>query len=135
MKKEMSAAALAAALFRFRKKLSDMQAAHELEEKQLKTDIADIESVLAQVMHDEGLKSVKVDGGTVGVQDKTVYKTDALLALRDHAMQNNELGLLNLSLSVTGVKEYMQRNEGNLPPHVHEVKFEQLYFRPSRSSN
>lgn len=129
----ITAAALAEGLLKAKKKLSNMQAAHEAAERDLKTKIADIEAVLAEALHAEGLESVKVASGTVGLQTKTVYKTDSILEVREYAEKNDEHGLLNLSLSVTGVREYVQRNEGSLPPFVHEVQFEQLYTRSRRA--
>lgn len=133
MSTEITAAKLAEGLFRYKRKLKEMQAAHEADEKELKNTIADIESVLAERLHAEGLESVRVHSGTVGLQTNKVFKTNQLLELREFAEENKEHGLLNISLSTTGVREYMQRHEGRLPPHVETVEFEKLYTRSSRA--
>lgn len=133
MTTEITASKLAEGLFRYKRKLKEMQAAHEAAEKELKGTIADIEAVLAERLHAEGLESVRVPSGTVGLQTSNVYKTNQLLELREFAEANKEHGLINMSLSVTGVREYMQRNEGRLPPYVETVELEKLYTRSSRA--
>lgn len=133
MNAEITAAKLAEGLFHYKRKLKEMQVAHEAEEKKLKNTIADIEAVLAEQLHAEGLESVRVPSGTVGLQTNKVFKTNQLLELREFAEKNKEHGLLNISLSTTGVREYMQRHEGRLPPHVETVEFEKLYTRSSRA--
>lgn len=125
-------AELAAGYFKAKGKLSALQAEHEAAEQVLKAQIKLLEEVLLDRLHTEGLSSVRVEQGTFGVSERVVYKAEDMALARQYAAEHDELGIFNMSISVTGVKEYIERNEGNLPPGVTEVRFDQAYNRPTR---
>lgn len=54
------------------------------------------------------------------------------MALRQFAIENDEMDLISSSLSSTGVKEYIERT-GEIPPHVTKVTFEQPYNRAAKT--
>lgn len=131
MSKKITAQQLASAYFRWKEKLKQLTAQHDAEQKEIKDNIKLLETELAGALHEEGLEAVKVAEGTVGVRTKTVYKTDDLPMLRTYAIESNNEELLNMSLSVTGVKAYLEAN-GKLPPDVYTVEFEEMYNSPTR---
>lgn len=133
MSTQYTTAELTAVFFKAKEKLAGLQAQHEAAERDLKERIKTIEELLIERLHEEKLTSVKVAEGTFGVTEKKVYKTDDMDSVRQFAAEAGEFGIFNMSLSLTGVREYIERHEGSLPPGVTEVVFDQAYNRPTRA--
>lgn len=133
MSKQHRTAELTSLFFKAKAKLAALQAQHESAEAELKEQVKLVEELLIEQLHADGLTSVKVAEGTFGVSEKKVYKTDDIDSVRQFAVEAGEFGIFNMSLSLTGVREYIERNEGSLPPGVTEVVFDQAYNRPART--
>ena len=131
---KMSAAELVETFFELKSKMAEIEAAHAARIGDYKEAINEVTQLLLGELQEQGLTSVKVDGiGTFGISQKTVFKTDNKLALRDYAISNDELDLLTVTLNSAGVKEYIERT-GGLPEHVTQVTFSEPYNRAARRS-
>lgn len=127
-----TSAQLARAFFKIKLDLAELEARHKQELADPKEDLAAVEQMLLASLHEEGIKSVKVDGGTFGLSQRTVYKAADITATRTFALENNWTELLKMDVAQAGVKAYMEANDGALPPGVEEIKIDAAYNRPSK---
>jgi len=82
------------------------------------TDVADlIEAVLMEKMDQTGLQSGSSTSGTAYFADKTMCGVGDWDELLPFIMQGNPQ-FLNKAVNKTAVKEYMEENDGALPPGV-----------------
>ena len=82
------------------------------------TDVADlIEAVLMEKMDQTGLQSGSSTSGTAYFADKTMCGVGVWDELLPFIMQGNPQ-FLNKAVNKTAVKEYMEENDGALPPGV-----------------
>lgn len=127
-----SSAQLARAFFKLKREISEIEARHKQELADPKEDLTAVEQMLLEALHEEGIKSVKVEGGTFGLSERTVYKATDINVTREYALENNWTELLKMDIVQAGVKAYMEANDGALPPGVEEIKIASAYNRPSK---
>lgn len=127
-----SSAQLARAFFKLKKNIAELEAKHKQELADPKEDLASVEQMLLEALHEEGIKSVKVEGGTFGLSERTVYKAADINEARAFALENNWTELLKMDIAQAGVKAYMEANDGALPPGIEEIKIDTAYNRPSK---
>lgn len=125
---------LARVILKLKLQLKTANEAHEVSVKDIKSDIALCEQMFAEQAHKAGVTSVGTPEGVVGIGKRTFYKSDDIAALREYALANNEQALLSMTLSTTGLKEFIERNDGALPPTVYQAEIEEVYNRPSRKA-
>lgn len=83
-----------------------------------------LEAEISAAMHKAGMKSVKTEFGTPILSEITTprIKTDERDGYIDWCMENwSTYGGQMLQIGapqVTAVREYMDKNEGRLPPHI-----------------
>lgn len=123
---------LARLILKLKEKLKEANAKHEASIGEIKADIALCEQMFAENAHKAGVTSVGTPEGIVGISKRTFYKSSDIAALREFALGNNEDALLSMTLSSSGLKEYMERNEGKLPPTVYPAEVEEVYNRPRK---
>lgn len=117
-------------LLKLKGELKAMDEAHAKNTAELKADIALVTQLFAETAHETGITSVSTPDGTVGIGKRTFYKTDDVAALREFAFAHDETALLSMTLSSAGLKDYMERNDGAMPPTVYQAEIEEVYNRP-----
>lgn len=102
-----------------RNKRSEIKRAFEEEDGDLKKKHALIEAALLKMMQETGSENLTVKGtGMAYLTTKTFTKGKDWDALWKYIEESGNLDLLQRRLSSRAVQEYMDANEGELPPGV-----------------
>lgn len=101
------------------------------EDRALKADEESIKLALLGFMQKSGLKSVKTNHGTAYQQEDVIPTGSDWHAFYDWVRENNAFDALERRIKKTFVKEYMENNEGAVPPGVSVLR--ELTVRIRRS--
>ena len=128
-----TSAQLAKGYLKVKAQIAELDAEYKANLAPLKEMLSELEQMIATALHEEGVKSINTEDGTVGRQTRTIYKASDITQVRTFALENNWTELLKLDLSSTGVKAYIEANDGQLPPGVQTVEIESIYHRTKKS--
>jgi len=102
-----------------REKRSVIKRAYEAEDAILKRVLSIIEVALMKLMKKVGSENLKIKGvGQAYMTPKTFYSGKDWDSLWKYIEESGNLALLQRRLSSTAVKEYIESNDGDLPPGV-----------------
>lgn len=128
-----TSAQLAKGYLKVKAEMAALEAEYKANLAPLKEMLTELEQLIATALHEEGVKSINTEHGTVGRQTRTIYKAADITQVREFALENDWTELLKLDLSSTGVKAYIEANDGQLPPGVQTVEVESIYHRTKKS--
>lgn len=101
------------------------------EDRELKTDEEAIKLALLGFMQKSGLKSVKTNHGTAYQQEEVIPTGSDWHAFYDWVREHNAFDALERRIKKTFIKEFMENNEGAVPPGVSVLR--ELTVRIRRS--
>jgi hypothetical protein len=97
---------------------SKLDAEHKTRVAEIDAQMKNAEAFLLNHLNESGLDRVGVGAGTVFVQVKTMPSIKDKASFVDYIKQSGHVELLQLRVSSTAVKEFMENNNQQLPPGV-----------------
>jgi hypothetical protein len=97
---------------------SKLDAEHKARVAEVDAQMKNAEAFLLNHLNEARLDRVGVGAGTVFVQVKTMPSIKDKASFVDYIKQSGQVELLQLRVSSTAVKEFMENNNQQLPPGV-----------------
>jgi len=97
---------------------SKLDAEHKARVAEIDAQMKNAEAFLLNRLNESGLDRMGADAGTVFVQVKTMPSIKDKASFVDYIKQSGQVELLQLRVSSTAVKEFMENNNQQLPPGV-----------------
>ena len=109
--------------------------AWEEEDQKLEADMNQLKAFLLDNLNKTGAKSIATDHGTIFRTEKVRPSAADWGVIWDWMVQNDGFDLMERRLKATFVKQFMDENNGALPPGVNvHREFEVSVRRPSSAS-
>lgn len=110
--------------------------AWEAEDVALEADQQKLKALMLGLLNDNGATSIKTDHGTAYRREVLKPSAADWNAIWEWMVANNCPDLVERRLKVTTIKEYMEQNDGAIPPgiNVHR-EYEVTVRRPNASNN
>jgi hypothetical protein len=97
---------------------SKLDAEHKARVAEIDAQMKNAEAFLLNRLNESGLDRMGADAGTVFVQVKTMPSIKDKASFVDYIKQSGQVELLQIRVSSTAVKEFMENNNQQLPPGV-----------------
>jgi hypothetical protein len=124
--------ALVRTFVRIRNARSELKEQYEGKDDQLKTDLRTVENELLRRAQEQGVKQFKTDDGTAYIgEEQHVSMADAEV-FRSFVQEQGDLLFYEQRVSLGHVKEYMDANDGKLPPGVNFFRENRMRVRSNR---
>lgn len=94
---------------------------YETEDERLKTQQAEVASLMKDQMRALGVKSVGTTFGTVSARVKTRYYAQDWDAMYRFIHENDAAFLLEKRIAQTNMSEFLNQNPGNVPPGLNTM--------------
>jgi hypothetical protein len=75
----------------------------------------EIKNAMKEQMREMGVTSVKTDGGTITLSNKTRYYTDDWDSFKTFMMENDALDLVERRISQSNMALFLEENPGKVP--------------------
>lgn len=105
-----------------RDKRTALKKLYEEQDDILKDQMKSIESVFLQYLSDQGMDSAKTPAGTVYRQVEMTPSAEDWDAVYEYIRENDAFDMLERRIKKTFVADYLEENEGQLPPGVKVYK-------------
>lgn len=106
-----------------------LDAEHKARVGEIDAQMKNAESFLLNHLNESGLDRIGVGAGTVFTQVKTMPSIKDKGAFSDFIKQTGQIELLQVRVSSTAVKEYMENNNQLLPPGVEVTTAREVTIR------
>ena len=106
-----------------------LDAEHKARVGEIDAQMKNAEGFLLNHLNESGLDRIGVGAGTVFVQVKTMPSIKDKGAFSDFIKQTGQIELLQMRVSSTAVKEYMENNNQLLPPGVEVTTSREITIR------
>jgi hypothetical protein len=103
---------------KIRDKRSEIKRAYEAQDEKLKADLEKLEAVMLRHLTTINAESVRTDAGTFYRQKDVIPSASDWDTLYAWIKQHDAFDALERRIKKTFVTEYMESNEGELPPGV-----------------
>jgi hypothetical protein len=124
--------ALVRTFVKIRDARSNMKSEFETADGRLKESLRTVENELLRRAQDQGVKQFKTDDGTAYIgEEQHVSMSDAEV-FRGFVEKSGDLLFYEQRVSLGHVKEYMDANEGKLPPGVNFFRENRMRVRANR---
>lgn len=99
-------------------KIAELAAQHKELIAPLEAQLARGEAWLQDFLNSTGQNSAKTDAGTAFIKVNTRHSVADKGAFEEFVTSTGELGLIEMRVSSSGVKQYMEDHDGELPPGI-----------------
>lgn len=103
---------------KIRDKRAEIKKAYEAEDAELKAKLEKLEGVLLGQLNTTNTDAIRTEAGTVYRQEDITPSGTDWSAFYDWVKANDAFDALERRIKKTFVSEYMERNEGAIPPGV-----------------
>lgn len=109
--------------------------AYEAEDAKLEEDQDKIKVLLLQLLQAQGARSIATDHGTVFTTEKIRPSAADWGAIWEWAKNNDGFEIVEKRLKTTFIKQYMEENEGRLPPGINAHRELEVNVRRTGDQN
>jgi len=127
----MDAAALVKKYIEVRQAIDDKETEFEKELAPYKSCLKTLETAMNTLLLSLNTESVKTDAGTAYVSNIMSTKVSNRQALMEYVARTGNFNLLTAAVSKEQVKEFMEANDGHVPPGVDVASIRKVNFRRS----
>lgn len=106
------------AYIKIRDKRSEIKKAFDAEDTALKAKLTLLEGAMLQTLNSTNSDSIRTDGGTFYKQEDVTPSGSDWAAFYDWVKQNDAFDALERRIKKTFITEYMEANDGAIPPGV-----------------